>query len=244
MSRWTSEQILGALRQVGEEHGFLSTTAWRRECLSPNVITVTKRFGNWRAAWETVGYPGPKRKPRSYSSRWDTPALLTVLRTAGYCTIDRWTREKRSPCPGTIMAHFGGWSAAWSAALGTDYKTSRFRARIIAALREAGAYRTMRVWHQEDRSPGALCIAKYFGGWHAAWKAAGVSPHSFFLPERDPRWILLSRTERDILLRLQRGQNQSDIAQEFRVSRQYVSQVKLRALQRLSMNQEKGMPKW
>ena len=118
MSRWTSEQILNALRQAGEEHGFLSTTAWQRKCLSPNVITITKRFGNWRAAWEAVGYPGPERKLRSYSSRWDTPALLAVLRAAGYHSEAQWTREKHSPSYCTIKDHFGSWSAAWTAALG------------------------------------------------------------------------------------------------------------------------------
>lgn len=239
MNRWTSESILDALRQAGEEHGFLSTAAWKRKCLNPNVITITKRFGGWRAAWEAVGYPGPKRKLRSYRSQWDAPTLLTVLRTAGYHTIDQWIREKRSPSPGTIMAHFGGWSAAWSAALGANHETLRKRAHIIAALREAGAYRTIQIWNQEGRSPSVACITKQFGGWHAAWEAAGLSPYRFFLPERDPRWLLLSSMERGVLSRIQRGQSQSDIAQTLQVSKQYVSQVKFRALRRLG-EQERG----
>lgn len=112
---------------------------------------------------------GPKWSPRSIIL-----ALQQSYRLTGYCSMHRWTREKRNPTVYIIRRSFGSWKAAWQAA---GFEVSRHRATaadVVATLQSVGTFVPEQEWRDQRRFPSATTIRRVFGSWPAAWQAAGL----------------------------------------------------------------------
>lgn len=109
-------------------------------------------------------------------------AMAGVAAKYGVLTIIGWRLCHLTPSVDTILRVFGGWAEAWRAAgyscpsRGID-RTSALEELRRAAIEHGGRAWTEVEWCAKGRSPSVPTVRRLFGGWSAAWRAAGCVPN-------------------------------------------------------------------
>ncbi|MDI3297578.1 MAG: hypothetical protein QJR08_00230 [Bacillota bacterium] len=249
--RFTDSDILNALRAAYQETGRVPTVAsWRAEGRSPSPMSIFVRFGSWSEALRMAGLPVSGRSAGIPVRRARTRERhLAILREVGAShggpiTMKRWDTEGIRPAAHTIVIRFRGWRRAWEAAGFAWRREGRDRIsddEILARMREAtaraGRALTVKEWDRAGLLPSASTIARRFGSWPAAWRAAGVGhPRDSSARLEAARARLkaggLTAAERRALEAVIATGSESAAAQRLGVTRQAVSFAVLRALRR------------
>lgn len=211
MSRYkrvSDAEIVESICQVTSVHGYVTQSRWNREIRQAqpsllHAITIAKRLGGWQRAWELAG--AKATRAHGVRSTMSDAEMIEVIRqvatTHGYVSRIRWTQEIKKiqphyPHAHTIIQRFGSWQRAWELA---DVNLSAMRGRnvhgifpaeaIAAKMREIAAQGVMYHISQWDREvagplPVGQTILKHYGGWRAAWEAAGLDVSQLMYPSR------------------------------------------------------------
>lgn len=129
----------------------------------------------------TIRTPPRGRQPYWTEARI-AGAMAGVAAKYGVLTIVEWRMRHLAPSIDTILRVYGGWAEAWRAA-GYSYPSRSIdRTTALEALRRAAHAHGERAWTQVEwgakgQSPSVPTIRRLFGGWSAAWRAAGFAPN-------------------------------------------------------------------
>ena len=124
-SRWSDEDILGALREASIYEFPLTTTAYTEllrvgQIDGPSVPRIGQRFGSWSAACAEAGVVAGDPWNREYESKWSDDDLLQIARTylmdqaapSSAHRFNEWKRENApdGPSAQTLRNRFGSWT--------------------------------------------------------------------------------------------------------------------------------------
>jgi hypothetical protein len=124
-SRWTDEDICGALQQAAVYEFPLTATAYSElrqvgQISGPSVPLIGQRFGTWRGACEVAGVVAGDPSTRGYESMWTDEDLLQIARAylmdpSGPHSAGRFDEWKRANAPDgpsaqTLRKRFGSWT--------------------------------------------------------------------------------------------------------------------------------------
>lgn len=189
---WASQSLLLALRAWGDEHGAPPSTEdwspsadrrrrWAREYPRwPSATQVQCAFGTWGAALEAAGYQ---------VERWERETILAALRGLARergrppKQADLWPKRAGVPSNDVIVARFGSFTAALTAAGFQPRVRNWSRDQVIRALKDwaaaSGRSPTYGDWKRAGKNhPPAGVVAKLFGSWPAGLLAAGLPIHN------------------------------------------------------------------
>ncbi|MDA8207174.1 MAG: IS1595 family transposase [Thermaerobacter sp.] len=106
--RLSPDQVIAALQAIGH---YVPEDDWSHERRSPNVKTIRRIFGSYKAAWTMAGFSPQQRSQQTRAQ------ILQTLREAGrYYTCQEWIQAGKHPVVGTIQKYFGSWRVAWQTA--------------------------------------------------------------------------------------------------------------------------------
>ncbi len=111
-SRIHVSTVIADLQRIGH---YLSQDQWQQEGRRPNVKTIGKLFGSYRAAWQAAGIPPMTRTQQAHGAIQEE-IRATLRNTGRYYTIKEWAQAGRQPGVAQICYYFGSWRAAWKAA--------------------------------------------------------------------------------------------------------------------------------
>jgi Homing endonuclease associated repeat len=189
---WGKAEIIGALQAFADRHGRSPTWVdWARAGPNhPQARTLYRHFKSWNHALRRAGLEAvPPPVHYSWSRREIVTALQAWTRKSGRPPMStEWARARPDhPSSCTVLAHFGHWEGALSAAGLEPRRRPPRRSQpwrpkeILEALENwTGAHGQPPAsfdWlRAAPEHPQAGTVRKYFGSWQAALAAAGVTP--------------------------------------------------------------------
>ena len=149
--------------------------------------------------------------------------ILQALRSAGYLTPREWDSRHLKPCARLIIRRLG-WLRAYDLA-GVDLAQAR-RERLLAPLRERGKFTPYTQLRHDHNMPSLLVYERTFGGWRAAWRAAGVAPSPYPSdPKEMPGFDRLPERIRIVLSRRHAGDTLAEIGHDLGVTREVIRRL-------------------
>lgn len=140
------------------------------------------------------------------AQRWEPDQILQKMREVGqaqgtWLTMEAWAEAGYRPTVLVILRHFHHWREAWKLA-GFDpppwARNRRGRGtwnrdRIIQALQQAaqpdGTIMTEQQWNRDHYSPNYQTIRHYWGTYHAAVRAAGLTLQPSVAEQKHQQWL-------------------------------------------------------
>lgn len=165
---WTKQQVLDAIR-ARHGRGLPLTGMTHRDPSLGNA--AVRLFGTWRQAVTAAGVEVKRRQS------WTREDVIEAIRAQQRQGLSMSNIHRRDPpLVRAALRRFGIWKRAMLAA-GFQPKTQRrwTREKVIQEIRNWHRREsTTSVWKDDVGLGGAA--ARYFGGWRAALKAAGLPP--------------------------------------------------------------------
>lgn len=202
----SDDEMLDALRQLLDRHGYLSVEIIERDTSTPSSATYHSRFGGLRRAYQLIGYSErrwtkgitPTGRPRGLSDEEMLEALCRLRQERGSLNREIIQRSKNVPSISAYYSRFGSLSKTYQligftpdnarerARRGSRFSSNRALLNGLRSLLSEKGRLSRKIIDESEDAPARGTLVRRFGSLRRVYELVGYT-HPLDLTKTRPR---------------------------------------------------------